>query len=450
MFTTDAVDEARRLVRLAWPVAVGQLGMVFMGAVDLWMVASLGESATAALGLGNTYSFGLVILGLGAATGIDPLVAQAYGARRPREAGAAALHGLVLVSLLGIPLTGLHLVAPTVLGVLGQPAALLPLTDTYCSINALGVPAFLAFAVVRQWLQGDGVMRPAMIVIGVGNLVNLVANALLVGPFGVAGVAASTVIVRWAMLAALVLGTWSVLRRSWPLRPTVRVAELVRLARVALPVSMQSGLEVWAFASAALLAGLLGATQVAAHVSALNVIALAFMLANGLSAAAATRVGNLVGAHRPWTTSAAMALGLVVVLTSATGLTFLTFPLLIGGAYSSDPAVVALVASVLPIGAAFGFFDGAQVVAFGILRGLGDTRVPSLFNLVGYWALGLPLGAWLALRVGLGLPGVWIGLAVSLVVVTGLLGWRIRWHARSTEELPKQSTGTPSRAESFP
>ncbi|MEO0601859.1 MAG: MATE family efflux transporter, partial [Myxococcota bacterium] len=286
------IDEARRLLRLAWPVVVAQLGMVFMGAGDLWMGAPLGEAATASLGLGNTYSFGLVILGLGAATGIDPLVTQAYGAGRPQEAGAAALHGLVLVGLLGVPLTAFHLISPTVLGGLGQPPELLPLADTYCSINAIGIPAFLAFAVVRQWLQGDGVMRPAMLVIGAGNAVNLLADALLVAPYGIAGVAWSTVIVRWSMLVVLVWLTTPVLRRSWPDRPSVRWGQLARLATIALPVSLQNGLEIWAFSGATVLAGFLGPTAIAAHVSAINVVALAFMAATGLSAAAATRVGN--------------------------------------------------------------------------------------------------------------------------------------------------------------
>jgi len=434
------VREATRLVGLAWPVALGQLGMVLMNAVDLWMVAPLGEAATASLGLGNSYQFALVILGLGAATGIDPLVAQAFGAGRPREAGAAAIRGMVLVRLLGVPITALHLAAPSILGALGQPAELLPLADRYCSILALGVPPLLAFAVLRQWLQGDGVMRPAMIAIVVGNGVNVAANAALVGPFGVAGIAGSTVAVRWVMLAGLVAMTTPTLRRSWPGRVTVSLRDLARVASLALPVALQIGLEVWAFNAAALLAGLLGPTAVAAHVSALNVVAMAFMIASGLSAAAATRVGNLVGAGRPWRTAGLTALLLVVGVMSCSGLAFFTFPHLVGRAYSADAEVVMLIASVLPIGAAFGLFDGVQVVAFGVLRGLGDTRVPSLFNLVGYWALGLPLGGLLLATTELGLRGVWIGLAASLVVVSGLLLVRIAWHARAADRRTTAAT----------
>lgn len=431
------IDEARaegvRLATLAWPVMLAQLGMVSMGAVDLLMVGRLGEAATASLGLGNTYSFGLVVLAIGAAQGIDPLVTQAYGAGLPREAGRAGLQGLGLVGLLAVPLTALHTVAPTVLTALGQPSELLPLADTYCTVLALGVPPFAAFAVLRQWLQGDGVMKPAMVVIGLGNLVNVAGNLVLIDRLGVAGVAWSTVIVRWVMVGALVALTWRTLARAWPVRSIWSGAAFVRLAALSLPVAVQTGLEIWAFATAALLAGGLGATAIAAHVVALNVVALAFMIANGLSAAAATRVGNLVGAGRPWRTAAVTALALVVGVMTCTGVTIGTFPTLVGRLYSPDPDVVALVATVLPIGAAFGLFDGLQVVAFGILRGLGDTRLPSTFNLIGYWVLGLPLGALLVSQTNLGLRGIWIGLAVSLVVVTTLLGLRILWHARGVQ-----------------
>ncbi|MEN0064667.1 MAG: MATE family efflux transporter [Myxococcota bacterium] len=422
------IAEARRLVTLAWPVILAQLGMVLMGAVDLWMVAPLGEAATGALGLGNTYSFALVILALGTATGVDPLVTQAYGANQPRRAGLAALQGMLVVGGLGVPIMALHTVAPTVLGALQQPPNLLPLADAYCTINALGIAPLLAFAVMRQWLQGDGVMLPGMLAIGVANVANVVGNAWLIEPYGVAGVAWSTVIVRWLALFVLIAISHRPLRRSWPDAPVLDPTALVRLTTIAFPVGVQVGLEVWAFSSAALLAGSLGTTAVAAHVSALNVVALAFMMANGLSAAAATRVGNLVGAGQPWPTAATMALGLVVGFMSVTGLVFFTFPETIGRVYASDPEVVALIAAVLPVGAAFGLFDGLQVVAFGILRGLGDTRVPSTFNLIGYWMLGLPLGALLA-NTSLGLVGVWVGLAVALVIVAGLLGLRIRWHA---------------------
>jgi MATE family multidrug resistance protein len=99
-------------------------------------------------------------------------------------------------------------------------------------------------------------------------------------------------------------------------------------------------------------------------------------------------------------------------------------------AYTDDVAVIAVVVTLLPIAAAFQLFDGIQVVAFGVLRGAGDLRLPTLANLLGYWALGIPLGWWLAFRGGWGAPGIFAGLALGLFTVAMLLLARVAWMAR--------------------
>jgi MATE family multidrug resistance protein len=95
--------------------------------------------------------------------------------------------------------------------------------------------------------------------------------------------------------------------------------------------------------------------------------------------------------------------------------------------FTPDVGVVALATTLIPIAAAFQLFDGTQVVAFGVLRGAGDQVVPSIANLIGYWCVGLPLGAWLALRGGMGVHGLWVGLVVALALVAVLLVARERW-----------------------
>jgi MATE family multidrug resistance protein len=428
------LDEVRRLLALAWPVVLGQLGLVAMGVVDLLMVGPLGKEATAAVGIGNTLSFGILIVGMGAAAGLDPLVAQAYGAGAPRRAGTEAARGMVIVLLLAIPITLVHLYAEPLLWLLKQPPSAIPGAAAYCRISALAVVPFLSFSVVRQCLQGGERMREAMWVIGLANLVNLVAAYVLVRwlGLGVPGVAWGTTIVRWIMLFALILLGWPSLRAAWPDEPIFDLRELWRVARTTLPVSLQLGLEVWAFDASAFFAGALGDTASAAHTAALSAASVSFMVPLGIGAASATRVGNLVGAGQDWRRAGlvAVSMGAGVMTLSAT--LFLLGPETIGRAYNSDPGVVALVGLVLPLAAAFQWFDGTQVVSFGVLRGLGDTRTPALFNVVGHWLIGLPLGAWLAFGNGMGLPGVWIGLTVGLGVVASLLVLRLLLHARAT------------------
>ncbi|MEJ2541860.1 MAG: MATE family efflux transporter, partial [Gemmatimonadota bacterium] len=105
---------------------------------------------------------------------------------------------------------------------------------------------------------------------------------------------------------------------------------------------------------------------------------------------------------------------------------FLLIPETLAGVYSDDPGVVGLAAGLLPIAALFQVFDGIQVVGTGVLRGVGDTRVPMILNLVGFWVLGIPLGAGLAFGAGMGPRGLWWGLAAGLMAVAILLLVRIR------------------------
>jgi MATE family multidrug resistance protein len=421
---TDWRDEARTLAGLAWPVVLGQVGLVSMGVVDLMVVGSLGEGPLAAVGLGNTWTFAGLVVGLGVAQGLDPFVTTAYGAGRPREAGRAALHGAILLIGVAIALTIQHALASPALHLLLQPPEVIPDAHRYSVISIVGIVPFLGFMVVRQLLQGGGEMRLATWVIVLGNLVNLAADILFVWTWGlgVAGSAWATVVVRWVMLLALIVLGRHVLAAAWP---TVGFArdELVRVGRKALPVGMQVGFEVWAFNGASLLAGTLGATAVAAHTTALSAASLAFMVPMGIGAAAATRVGNHRGAGRPWRRSAWMAIGMGTAVMLFSGAVFLLLPELVGRVYTSDPVVIAAVVSILPIAAAFGLFDGMQAVAMGVLRGLGDTRGPAVIALVAHWGIGLPVG--FAMIAGHGLAGVWYGLSAGLFFAAVLLVGRV-------------------------
>jgi MATE family multidrug resistance protein len=143
------------------------------------------------------------------------------------------------------------------------------------------------------------------------------------------------------------------------------------------------------------------------------------MMPLGIAQGAATRVGNLLGARDAVAAQRAawvsFALGAGVMTLSA--LAFVALREWLPRLYTADATVVAACAAILPIAAAFQIFDGTQVVGCGVLRGMGRVRPAAAINLIGYWLLGLPLGGWLALRGGLGLAGLWWGLALGLALV---------------------------------
>lgn len=425
--------------RLIVPVVVGNLASMGMGVVDTVMVGDFGGDALGGVALAVLWAFGVATIPRAAAKGIDPIVSQAFGAGERHAAGAALVQGLVLAAAMSLPVALLHLVAAPGLALLGQPAGLLPLAGDYAAVMALGVPAMLGFVVLRQFLLGLGVARPSTVAVLVGNALNVGLNLLLMhglGPWpglGPIGCAWSSVVGQVAMLALLVWLTRRELAAWWPADALAAARDLAGIGRQAalgLPIGVQAAVEVWGFQAAGLMVGWLGETAVAAHTVAMNLATLSFMTPLGIGAAASTRIGNLLGAGRPWGRAAAVAMvsGAVVMGLSAALFSLLPGPL--ARVYTDDAAVVALAVTVLPVAGAFQLFDGVQVVGLGVLRGLSDVRVPVLVNVVAFWTVGLPLGWWLAFRAGFGVPGMWGGLMAALVCVSVAVSLRILWQHR--------------------
>jgi MATE family multidrug resistance protein len=425
--------EARKLLGLAVPVAATQVSTMLMGFVDTVMVGRVSVDAIASASLANVWIFGTIMFANGVILGMDPLVTQAHGAGRGEAAGLAFQRGIALALVLSVPVGGLFLLTEQVLLLTRQDPSLAAAAGDYARVQVASVPFFLSYTALRQYLQGRELVRPALWVILAANVFNVFFNwALIFGHLGLpalglvgAGIAtAATRVVALVGLALWVLG-FQLHRGAWTpwTREALHPRALATIAALGLPVAIQHSLEIWAFSGAALLAGWLGAVPLAAHTVALNMAALAFMVPLGVSQGAVTRVGNLIGAGRREASQraawVAMALGAAVMTISASGFVLLRHQL--PRIYTTDADVIAACAAILPIAAAFQIFDGTQVVGCGVLRGMARTRPAAWFNLLGYWVLGIPAGAWLAFRADLGLPGIWWGLCLGLLVVSVLL-----------------------------
>jgi MATE family multidrug resistance protein len=429
--------ETARFARLAAPVVVAQLALVSLATVDTLMAGRLGGEAMAAVALGSTWYFAATVFAIAAARALDPVVSQAHGAGDRRTAGLGLARGIVMLQGLGLLVIVPLLAAEPILRATGQPAELAREAGRYCLLLAPSVPAVMAFSAVRQFLQGLGWMRPGAVAVIATNFVNAALNGVFMfglGGFpamGALGCALATTVADWFLLGFLLWISRSVLREYWPgWRGAADAAEQRRLLVLGVPLGLQFALEAWAFHGATLMIGRFGETALAAHAVTFNLAALSFMVPFGLGAAAATRVGNLVGARLPWTRSAWLAVACGAGIMTVPAAAFGWGRNVLARLYTADAEVVALAATLLPLAAAFQMFDGTQAVAFGALRGVGDVAIPSAANVAGYWVVGLPLGAWLAFGRGWGAAGIWTGLAVSLAVVAVVLVARLRWISR--------------------
>ena len=437
-------EEARAQTRLALPIVLVQVGLMMLNVVDVAMVGRVaGDAATqlAAVAIGGLYVWLFMGASMGILTALDPLVSQAAGAGDHEAIARSVQRGLRLALVLSAPIGLLVLFVEPVLRWWGQSEAVVPLAATFARWQVWSVPAFLGFVVLRQSLQALHRVRPIVYAIVIGNLVNALLDWVLIHghlgfpALGSEGCAIATSLSRWLMLGLLVAGGWPVLVRY--LRPLRREAarwpSLLRQTRLGLPIGVQYLLEMGAFAYVTITMGSIGAAEVAGHQITLNLASLSFMVPLGISAAAAVRVGHAVG--RRDHAGVRRATGVAIVAGGATmavfALVFALAPRLLGSAYTSEPDVIAIVAMLLPVAAAFQVFDGIQIVCGGVLRGCGDLRVPMLIHLLGFWLLGIPLSLWLAFSAGLGPRGMWLGLAVALAFVAAVLLWRVRWRTAS-------------------
>ncbi|HRI08098.1 MAG TPA: MATE family efflux transporter [Nannocystaceae bacterium] len=436
---TRTREEVRRLVELAVPMVVTQLGSMMLIVVDTMMVGRVGVDALAGAALGGTWSMGTMVVAMGVLYGLDPIVTQAHGAGDGERLGLALQRGLVLAALASLPLALAWSLTGPALCLMGQEPRLAALAHDYMVVQIPGIFPFLAFTALRQYLQGRGLASPAMWVTLGGNLLNAAANSILIfgalgaPALGLVGAGVATTITRFGLLIGLVVwarrgglfeGAWTPWRAG-----RVTLGSLREILTHGLPVGAQLALEMWAFQIATLLAGRIGAESLAAHTIVLNIASVTFMVPLGVSMAAVTRVGNLIGAGDPRGAQRAawVALGIGAGVMGVAALAFVIFDRSLPALYGADPAVLAIAGGLLPIAAAFQLFDGTQVVGGGILRGMGRTRPAAVFNLVGYYALGLPLAIWLAFGQGLGVHGLWWGLTGALGAVAILL---VVWVAR--------------------
>lgn len=428
--------ELRRLVVLAGPIVVAQVGTMMLGVVDTIMVGGIGSEALAAVALGTVWVLGTLVFGLGVTLGIDPLLTQAHGAGDGPAVGLALQRGLVVAALASVPIGWLWLFTGDMLLLAGQSPALARMAHEYVLVQLPSVPAFLGFTVLRSYLQGRSIVAPTLWVTLIANLLNAAFNWVLIHGelgfprLGLVGAGIATGLTRTLMFVLLALVIWraGLYRGAWQAwsRASFAPAGLLQILALGLPVGAQLGLEMWAFQLATLFAGWLGEKELAAHVVALNLASMSFMVPLGISMAAVTRVGNLLGAGRPRDAQRAawVAFGLGGGAMCVAAVTFVVLRGWLPRVYTADIAVLAIAATLLPIAGTFQIFDGTQVVGGGILRGMGRTRPAAVFNLLGYYVLGLPVAYWLAFEAGWGVIGIWWGLTLGLMIVAlSLVAW---------------------------
>jgi MATE family multidrug resistance protein len=425
-------QELSAQIKLAIPLAAQQLGFQLMGTVDAALLGRYSDTALAAAGVGNNLLFAITSLGWGIVMGLDTVLPQAVGAGRRDDARRLLGAGLRLALLVGMMCTLLVLATPALLARVGVPPEVASDVRVYIDLRAIGITPFLLSIAFRSYLAAHNITRPLVVAITLGNVANALLDlALIYGlgalpAMGVAGAALATVSVQLAMVAIYVAGARAI-DGGAPRSPSTR-GDLAAIVRYGLPVGGHLFAEIGIFAVATVLAAHMGKVPVAAHAIALNLASFTFSVAVGVGAATSVRVGHAIGAGDRALARRRGMLGLAigVVVMSCCAAVFLAVPRALAGVFTDQGAVIAATIPLLQIAALFQLSDGAQAIAAGALRGIGDNRATFIGNVIGHYGIGLAISLALGFGADLGAPGLWWGLSVGLTVTATYLVARFR------------------------
>jgi len=437
-------NELRELLALGVPMGLTQLVQFSIHTIDVLMIGRLGPEPLAAASLALVILYAVYLFGFGPAISVSPMVSHALGADPDAVDDARRSVRMALWTIFAgtAVLSSLFFFTTEIALALGQPEAPARLAEPYVLAMAPGLSFMVATLALRNFLAVIGHTRAPLALIVLSTGLNAFLNWLLIyGNWGFprlelvgAGIASSLSNLAGFLLVALYARLEPSSRRFELFRDFWRAswARLREVLQLSWPISMTSAFEAMLFNAAVFLMGRIGVDEMAAYQVALNVAALAFMMPLGLSMAGAVRVGlmkgkgDMVGVRTAALVSVLACVGAIMLVAVPVMLS----PRWVAGLYldASDPSSIGLldiVASFLPIAAAFALFDATQVAANQALRGLKDVRVPMWMTAVAYWGIGFPLAAWLGLGSRVGAIGVWWGLLVALAVAAVLLGLRL-------------------------
>ncbi|MFJ6573387.1 MATE family efflux transporter [Streptomyces sp. NPDC091292] len=438
------VRDSRALATLAVPLILTQLAQVALTTTDTVMMGFLGTKELAAGGLAIVIFNQVRTMGVGLVTSVGNQIAaagalaeQVRGGEEERsreEVRGIVRASMALATLAGIAGAVLMILIGQALPWLGQDAEVADRAQSVLFALAPGLLPCLWFQAIRQFTVG--MRRPqALLRITIASIaVNAGLNWVLIHGtwglpgLGLTGIGTATSTVYLLSFLALYLAA----KKDTTLAPLLSLhlvkadpAVVKRLLRLGIPIAATYGSEAGFFSLTALMAGSFGPAALAAHTAVNQLVYIVFQVAVGLSHAASINVsrelalGRYDDARRIKNTALACAGAVMTVV----GVLYLTLPRLVLTPFleSGSDEALTIATHLLIVTAFLQFFDCAQNIGVGLLRGLDDTRSGFRITLIGYWAVGLPASWLLAYALRLEAVGIWLGLLTGLATTAVLL-----------------------------
>lgn len=425
-------------LRLAMPVVMTQMGQIMVQLFDNAMVGHLGALPLAAVSYAGTVFFLLFAIAIGISLGITPLVGESYAQGRHRDSARYLQNSIALYTVVGFVLVMLLLLARPLMYRLGQPVEVVDMAIPYYSYLVWSILPFMLFASFKQFLEGIGNTKVAMVIVVTSNLLNIFLNWVFIygklgaPAMGAAGAGLATLIAR--LLTPLMVIWYFMhhrrLRRylNFFKKEGFSLGTVRSLLGVGFPISLQMFMEGSAFCFTSIMMGWISTVAIAANQIATVTANLTFMILIGVSSATTIRVSHEWG-RRDWKSlrrAATASYHIGLMYNFIMGVTIVSLRRWLPMMFTTDPEVVELTSKLLVFVALFQISDGLQNISVGILRGMQDVRITIVIAFFSYLVINLPVGYLLAFVAGWGAEGLWVGYIFGLSVAAVLLNARFR------------------------
>lgn len=435
---TEYLPVYRKNLNLAIPVILAQIGQVTVNLADNMMVGHVGTTELAAASFAiNLFHVGM-LFGLGITFGLTPLVGQAFSAKSKTNIGSWFKNG-VLIYFISSLLIGLAMSSVVLfMNHMGQSEEVVRMAVPYYLIQVSSLIPLMLFFSFKQFFEGIGNTRIAMIITILANLVNIGLNYILIygklgfPALGLNGAGYATLISRMIMPVIFVFVVFRNLKIrtyfSEALHSEFDKLKIKRILSIGLPIGFQLVIEILAFSLGAIMLGWISKESLAGHQVAIGMASMTYMISFGLASGTTIRVSHAFGESdkQELKHSVLASLHIVVVFMSLMGVLFVLLRNQLPLLFTSDPAVVKIASGLLVVGAFFQIFDGVQVILLGALRGIADVRIPMFMAFFSYIMVSLPVSYLMAFYFNLGAPGVWMGFVFGLGTAAVLFGFRLR------------------------
>ena len=433
-------QKIKQALTLALPIIAGQVGQVLMGFFDTVQIGGLGHEYIAASGFANGLYWMTVLLGMGVLFAVSPLVSEAFGEGHGYKS-IGILKSSIAVSLI------LTVVFMIVIRIITAYLPLLKHSDTdnllagqFLQIVNFSTGGIFFFMAGKQFLDGMGRTKIGMVITFGGLMMNVFLNWVLIygnlgmPKLGIRGAAIATTTARISMTIAILVFIWQdarikELRKEFQKHLGENLGYIRPILIIGIPAGLQFFWEVAAFNAGQIMSGWISTEAEAAHMIAIGLASITFMVLTGISAAGTIMIGYSLGAkdREGMRIAGNTVLILCVAFEMVFACIFFAFHGLLPLLYTDHVGVITLASTMLIMAAFFQISDGLQAVAAGALRGMQDVKFPAVIAFISYWLVMIPSSYILAFPMHLGLQGIWIGfiIGLSLAAVLQLIRFKI-------------------------